>query len=348
MVSKSIVIICCFFLCRLLAICQIGDTIYFNKSWKSCKKKDATYYRLVEKVDSIYKIQDFYKSGILQMRASAISIEPEIFEGQCYYYYGNGNVESFGVYHKGKSIGIWTYYDEKGDIINTYNYSTSIETSYTPKKLYKKAMSETDKNFSFAVRGKLFGFVIIEDNYFSTATLGTEFLIKGRHSLGVDFTYFGWQYEKDDIQDSPLYETYERRTYFYFDYKYRFLSYKKLDFYFNLYDKIGTYHMWQEGVSEGYNTWEKPWLNDKIDGTFNQVGAGLGFKSYFSEQFYIDISANAGKLFSNNNTIVHDSLGIAEKQYHIKSDKNIFYIRINFGYKLFVKRKNEEEVFYTN
>lgn len=349
---KSVFIICCLFCLPFFAVSQTGDTLYFDHLWHPSKKEDAKYYRLTKQIDNLYQIQDFYINGVMQMQGLASSLEPEILDGECTYYHPNGIIKSKGVYKKDKPIGLWSYYNSKGKLTSTYNFLLQVGNKYEPenipKKEYNKAMSETDKDFSFAVRGKLFGFFIIEDTYFSTATIGTELLFKGRHSLGVDYTYFGWQYEKDDSKDNPLYETYERRGYVYVDYKFRFLSYKKLDFYFNMYDKIGTYHMWQEGVSEGYNAWERPSLNDKTDGTFNQVGAGLGFKSYFSEQFYIDISANGGKLFSDNNTITHDSLGVADKQYHVKSDKNTFYIRINFGYKLFIKHKKDEEVFYTN
>ena len=124
------------------------------------------------------------------------------------------------------------------------------------------------------------------------------------------------------------------------DYKYKFLSFKDFDLYFNLYDKIGTYHSWHEGVAEGYNFWDKPFLQNKIDGTFNQVGVGIGIKKYLNddERFYIDISANGGKLFTKNNTYSHnDSLKITDTNYNVKQNSNIFYIRINLGFKLFIK-----------
>lgn len=328
--------------------CQNGDTLYFDKLWHPCAKVDSKYYRLIEQVDGLYKIRDFFNNGVLQMEAGATSINPEILDGKCSYYYENGNVKATGTYIAGKETGVWYYYNKKGNLTDTYNYTLYREKQTAPIKQYSKAISERDKIFSIALRGKVAGFVIIEDNYFSTATIGTEFLFKGRHSLGIDYTYFGWQYERDNTDDVALYETYERRSYMYVDYKYRMFSYKIVDVYFNMYDKYGTYHMWQEGVFAGYNTSEKPWLKDKTDGTFNQVGAGLGVKVYLSDRFYLDGSVNGGKLFSDNNTISHDSLGIATQQFHLKSEKNIFYIRINLGYKFFVKYKKDEDMFYTN
>jgi hypothetical protein len=222
------------------------------------------------------------------MQATAVSLNPETFEGFCSYFHSNGKINSSGEYKKGKPVGMWKYYNAKGKLTHTYNYTSDADSVKVPQKLYKKAMSETDTKLSFAIRGKVFGFFIIEDVYFSTATLGGEFLFKGRHSLGIDYTYFGWQYERDDANDMALYETYERRGYFYFDYRYKFLAHKDFDFYFNLYDKTGTYHLWYEGVADGYNPSERPFLNDRINGTFNQIGAGLGFKGYIDNRFYFD------------------------------------------------------------
>lgn len=214
------------------------------------------------------------------------------------------------------------------------------DTLQIPKRKVHKTLSSGDTKFSIALRGKLFGFFIIEDTFFSTGTIGAEFLMKGRHSLGADFTYFGWQYQDDDNEENPLYNAFERRTYLYLDYKYKVLSYKSFDFYFNLYDKIGKHHIWNEGIAEGYTFWEKPFLNNREDGAFNQVGVGIGIKKYAEGgRFYVDLSANVGKLFTNSNTVTYnDSLHEIDRQYHVKNDRNIFYMRLNFGCKLFVKK----------
>ena len=73
--------------------------------------------------------------------------------------------------------------------------------------------NSTDNELKLNARGKAFAFFIIEDTYFATATLGTEFIYK-RHSLGVDATYFRWRYEHDDNNDKAMFEVYEKRKYF--------------------------------------------------------------------------------------------------------------------------------------
>lgn len=216
---------------------------------------------------------------------------------------------------------------------------SQVDSPKWRERVERESVSSDDTKFSIALRGKLFGFFIIEDTFFSTATIGTEFLMKGRHSLGVDFTYFGWQYQDDDNEENPLYNAFERKTYLYLDYRYKFLSFKSFDFYVNLYDKIGKYHVWNEGIAEGYTFWEKPFLNEREDGSFNQVGAGVGFKKYAEGgRFYVDLSANVGRHFTKSNNVVYNnSMNVIETQYNVRSDRNIFYMRLNLGCKLFVK-----------
>lgn len=202
------------------------------------------------------------------------------------------------------------------------------DTPLKPAKTQKVSMS---------LRGKLFGFFIIEDAYFSTATLGTEISISTKHSLGVDYTYFGWQFQKDNAHDTALYDFYERRGYLYLDYKYKFLSLINWDFYLNTYGKIGSYNSWFKGASEGYSYSEKAYLNDKVNGTFNQFGIGVGFKRYFidDDRWYMDLNLNFGKTYSNNNSVTYDSLFLPKYEYNIRSNKNVFYARLNIGFRLF-------------
>ncbi len=182
------------------------------------------------------------------------------------------------------------------------------------------------------MRGKLFGFFVIEDCYFSTGTIGLEVMHKSGHSLGADLTFFHWRYEHDDMEDNPLTKSYEKRTYAFLDYKYRFAEFSECDLYFNAYDKIGTYRYWREGVAEGYNEITMPALTDNTKGIFNQVGAGIGIKKFYTERSYIDISMNGGKVFTNDHQIAYDeNLKASVEQFNLKNSKPIFYMRINFG-----------------
>lgn len=197
---------------------------------------------------------------------------------------------------------------------------------------------KNDSTLSLALRGKLFGFFIIEDIYFSTATLGAELQVKGKHCIGLDYTYFGWQYERDDEHDVAQYENYERRGYALLDYKYKSFSVKQVDVYLNAYGKYGSYNSWFSGASENYTVDKEPFLKDSSKGIFWQYGAGIGIKNYYSERFYWDLSMNMGKQSSRVESITNIK-GQTEPlvSTDVIRDKTIFYMRLNLGYKIFLK-----------
>lgn len=197
----------------------------------------------------------------------------------------------------------------------------------------RHAPEEKQDKFSLIIRGKAIGFFIIEDVFFSTATAGAELSIRGGHSLGADLTFFGWRYEQDDDHDKPLYETFEKRNYIYLDYKFRFLELKEYDLYLNVYDKAGLYRFWHEGVAESYTDWERPFLSDKTKGRFNEAGAGIGLKKFFSDRFYLDMSLNGGKVFSTDHTLTYDpGTTISVEKFDVRDRRLVFYIRLNFGF----------------
>ncbi|PBQ34697.1 hypothetical protein CNR22_23950 [Sphingobacteriaceae bacterium] len=217
-------------------------------------------------------------------------------------------------------------------LISKFSFAQIVDPPLRYPRTTTKPENRQDK-FSLALRGKAISFFVIEDAYFSTATLGTELSFKGGHSFGLDLSFFYWRFESDDENDVAQYETYEKRNYLYVDYKYRLLALKTCDFYLNAYDKIGSYRSWAEGVAEGYNEWETPFLSDKTKGVFNQAGFGLGLKKFYSDRFYLDLSANAGKVFTKNNSITYDANSkVLIKTNNEKASKPVFYIRVNFGY----------------
>ena len=208
---KVFFILTCFLAYSGVMMCQQSDTIFLDDCWKPCNKKESNYYRITQKLDSVYKITDYYSTGVLQMDGIVTNLNPEIYDGLFTYYHANGSIESQGSYNDNKKIGIWNYYynnghlkskgryvDDKqvgnwkyynlnGNFYDSYDFDKDIQNRSSdslPKLLSDIPISSTDKNFSIALRGKLFGFFIIEDVYFSTATIGTEFLIKGKHSQG--------------------------------------------------------------------------------------------------------------------------------------------------------------------
>ena len=196
---------------------------------------------------------------------------------------------------------------------------------------YKYSLKE---HLSFNLRGKVFSFVIFEDEYFLTGTLGWEILYNKRHSLGIDATYFRWRYEHDDDKDVAMWENYERRTYWHVDYKFKFLDIKNKQFYLNIYDKIGYYKMWYKPQEYNFINTDTTFLRSKTTGTFNEPGIGIGIRSNFNEsRFGWDLSANVAKRFNVNDVLTYDGPPVSSQ--FIADQKNesiLFYMRLNLFY----------------
>lgn len=76
------------------------------------------YYRIIESYDSqrgLYKIKDYYKSGILQMEGNSKTDDLFTYEGEFIYYYENGNKKEIVNYNKSKRIGKFEQWHENGN-----------------------------------------------------------------------------------------------------------------------------------------------------------------------------------------------------------------------------------------
>ncbi|MEO5645596.1 MAG: hypothetical protein ABIQ40_05995 [Bacteroidia bacterium] len=196
--------------------------------------------------------------------------------------------------------------------------------------------NKAEDKISFVLRGKVFAFVLVEDWFFRTGTLGGEILYKDRHSLGIDATWFRWRTEFDDDNEVPMYEQYDKRTYLYLDYKFRFVRINAGDFYLNAYDKLGHYRMWYKPQKHDDVDPNDSFFKSNTKGTFIEPGLGFGFKRYFNQLNYgfgIDCSANVGRRFSTNNISDYTIPQIAVFADHVKENKYVFYMRLNLFYR---------------
>jgi antitoxin component YwqK of YwqJK toxin-antitoxin module len=68
--------------------------IYFDSTWSETLQDNHKYYRIVKdylKDKELYKINDFYKSGVLEKEGASISRDGLLKDGEFVYYYENGN-----------------------------------------------------------------------------------------------------------------------------------------------------------------------------------------------------------------------------------------------------------------
>ncbi|HBK70481.1 MAG TPA: hypothetical protein DDZ39_02290, partial [Flavobacteriaceae bacterium] len=58
------------------------EKIYLGKDWKKSTKENAHFYRILEKKnDSLYYVEDFYISGVMQMDGHFTNVEKETLHG---------------------------------------------------------------------------------------------------------------------------------------------------------------------------------------------------------------------------------------------------------------------------
>jgi hypothetical protein len=309
-----------------------ADTLFFDADWKICTKAKAFFYRITEpQNDGGYLIKDMYlKANTPRRIAFSTTYEPPTLEGKCTYYYSNGNKEKEGRYVNNIPTGIWITWSKNG---TDSTFQDGISEARKSNYIWPEPYLYDPKNpFSFALRGKVATFFIIEDTYFLTYTLGGEFWYK-KHSIGVDGTWFRWRYETDNADDVGMYSQYELRRYLHLDYKFTFVSFERaqLDVYVNLYDKIGRYKMWYKPYEDyDYGTADMTFLNSTGRGTFNEPGLGLGLRKYISDTgFGFDVSANIGYRFSETNERNYLSQTQTDFKDHVKAERLLFYMRVN-------------------
>ncbi len=129
-----------------------AEKIYYDKNWLPCPANEAVYYRTIsKKSNGNWLVNDYYKSGKLQMTGEALMIAPIVKQGKYSYYFENGNLSSEANYNKDIYEGSYKGYHENGNLRSEYSYENQkIEGSY---KVYhengKKAIEGKVENGLF-------------------------------------------------------------------------------------------------------------------------------------------------------------------------------------------------------
>ena len=104
------------------------DTTYFDRKWQKTNKEKYKYFRISKKDENIYHVTYYYKNGKVQMKATCISLDPEIKDGVCIWYRKNGNVKDSVKYSK--------YTSDEAENIRQYNMiDKAIDYSYKKKNI---------------------------------------------------------------------------------------------------------------------------------------------------------------------------------------------------------------------
>ena len=128
MKKNSFITLSIFFigLCQLFA--QKTDTIFYDRNWDECTKKQAGYYRIETEIktqDTTYwAFKDHYiDNNQVQNEGFLAKKDPEVRQGKWVWYYANGKKEMEGDYVKNNRVGTWNFYHNDGGLKKTGNYS---------------------------------------------------------------------------------------------------------------------------------------------------------------------------------------------------------------------------------
>ncbi len=101
-----------------------GDTLYYNRQWKICKKDSASFLRTITPGLNFAVSDYYYPSMQLQMTGTYKEIDKvhEIENGIFKYYSDSGYKTSEGVFIDGKKEGLWLYFSNKGAVWYSKNF----------------------------------------------------------------------------------------------------------------------------------------------------------------------------------------------------------------------------------
>lgn len=193
-------------------------------------------------------------------------------------------------------------------------------------------VSTAPQRFEALLRGKALGFVIIEDTWIRSFSVGTELRFFEQFSITCDLVHTRWKYEgevyPDPINQPDTYDEYPKfipRNYLAFEARYYpiLLSGDKLKTYINGYGKFGKRRVY---IDEKY-----PLENEEVyrsHGTFQDVGGAIGFQ--YGNRFGIDVCLGLGYRYEQRWDLTHIDNGPDVFTDHIRDNRVFGNIRVNF------------------
>ena len=117
-------------------VCRAQDTTYHDSNWAPADKNSASYYRIISRLDTCWRIEDYFIDGKLQMQGYLSSPNHTDRHGEFKWYDEEGRLQETGSYSHGKKHGVlyWYYPDGKIKTIETYSggKNEGLSESYYP------------------------------------------------------------------------------------------------------------------------------------------------------------------------------------------------------------------------
>lgn len=100
------------------------DTTYYNSQWKQTTKAKSSFYRISEKKNGKWFVEDYYNNGQLQMKGTLLTRRPDIRDGEFKFYDKNGNLIEKGTYKGDLKHGEYIFYYKNGnkELVENWNH----------------------------------------------------------------------------------------------------------------------------------------------------------------------------------------------------------------------------------
>ncbi len=175
----------------------------------------------------------------------------------------------------------------------------------------QQALSQDFSPAKFYLRGKLLSIIAIEDNWYSSVSLGAEYRFHKRFSIVLDAVHYSHKLEREvskngDASDYDEYAQPDRRTYLTLELKYHFIEFKKWNnssLYFNGYSKAGGHSIRTE---DNYPLEENEIFH--LNGNFADAGISVGMNMNFTHNFGMDVNLGACHRFEKQSYWKTDEL----------------------------------------
>ena len=174
---KSIFFSLLFLLVTKLCFSQsaaIDRKIYLDSTWNETTSENYKYYRIVKDYYSdkdLYVINDYYKSGVLQMEGTSKTKDDASKEGQFIFYYENGNKKAVTNYIKSRPNGKCAEWYENGNKKLEGEYIEDEKTFFGVLKVFQFWNS---KNVQTVIDGNG-DYEEVEENFFASGKLKDGF-----------------------------------------------------------------------------------------------------------------------------------------------------------------------------
>lgn len=170
---KSIFFSLLFLLVTKLCFSQsaaIDRKIYLDSTWNETTSENYKYYRIVKDYYSdkdLYVINDYYKSGVLQMEGTSKTKDDASKEGEFVFYYENGNKKTVTNYVKSRPNGKNFEWYENGNKKLEGEYIENEKTFVGELKVFQFWNS---KNVQTVIDGNG-DYEQVEENFFASGKL---------------------------------------------------------------------------------------------------------------------------------------------------------------------------------